>query len=66
MLEPKEPTARNGPNTGCLAPGVKRRVNKKKVLQRWGMGVSKNYVIYEQPLILKRLLKNWKLFNKIL
>ena len=29
MLEPKAPPARNGPNTGGLAPGVRRRVNKK-------------------------------------
>ena len=29
MLEPKAPPARNGPNTGSLAPGVRRRVNKK-------------------------------------
>ena len=28
--EPKAPPARNGPNTGSLAPRVKRRVNKKK------------------------------------
>ena len=30
VLEPKAPTARNGPNTGSLAPGVMRRVKKKK------------------------------------
>ena len=30
MLEPKAPPTRNGPNTGSLAPGVRRRVNKKK------------------------------------
>ena len=29
MLEPKAPPARNGPNTGSLAPGVRRRVKKK-------------------------------------
>ena len=28
MFEPKAPPARNGPNTGSLAPG-ERRVNKK-------------------------------------
>ena len=33
MLEPKAPPARNGPNTWSLAPGVRRRVNKKKVIQ---------------------------------
>ena len=32
MLEPKAP-ARNGPNTGSLAPGVRERVNKKKAFQ---------------------------------
>ena len=31
MLEPKAPPARNGSNTGSLAPGVRRRVNKKKL-----------------------------------
>ena len=30
MLEPKAPPARNGPNIGSLAPGVRRRVKKKK------------------------------------
>ena len=30
VLEPKAPPARNGPNTGSLAPGEKRRANKKK------------------------------------
>ena len=34
MLEPKAPPARNGPNTGCLAPGVRRRVNKKNLNQK--------------------------------
>ena len=29
MLEPNAPPARNGPNTGSLAPAVRRRVNKK-------------------------------------
>ena len=29
VLEPKAPPARNGPNTGSLAPRVRRRVNKK-------------------------------------
>ena len=29
MLEPKAPPARNVTNTGSLAPGVRRRVNKK-------------------------------------
>ena len=33
MLEPKAPPARNDPNTGSLAPGVKRRVKKKKKKQ---------------------------------
>ena len=28
MLEPKTPPPRNGPNTGSLAPGVRRRVKK--------------------------------------
>ena len=32
MLEPKAPPARNGPNTGSLATGVRRRVNKKSTL----------------------------------
>ena len=32
MLEPKAPPARNGPNTERLAPRVKRRVNKKKIV----------------------------------
>ena len=29
MLEPKAPPARNGPNKGSLAPGVRKRVKKK-------------------------------------
>ena len=43
MLEPKAPSARNGPNTESLAPGVKRRVNKKKKVCRksgWRMAVK--------------------------
>ena len=32
MLEPKAPPSRNGPNTGSLAPGVIRRVNRKKTV----------------------------------
>ena len=32
VLEPKAPPTRNGPNTGSLAPGVRRRVKKKKTL----------------------------------
>ena len=31
MLKPKAPPARNGPNTGSLADGV-RRVNKKIII----------------------------------
>ena len=33
MFEPKAPTARNGPNTGSIAPVVRRRVNKKNWLK---------------------------------
>ena len=34
MLELKAPPARNGPNTGSPAPGVRRRENKKKILDK--------------------------------
>ena len=42
MLEPKAPSARNGPNTVSLARRVRRRVNKKKVTTR-----SKNIIRME-------------------
>ena len=47
MLEPKAPTARNGPNTGSLAPRVKRRVKKKlQILDKVVFFEKSNYYFH--------------------
>ena len=54
MLEPKAPPARNGLNTGSLAPGVRRRVNKKIALTLVGPA-RENLVQVQDPLAVQHI-----------
>ena len=55
MLEPKAPPARNGPNTGSLAPGVRKRVNKKKDLDKYHNFLETNSLIVDKTNYIKLL-----------
>ena len=66
MLEPKAPLTRNGPNTGSLAPGVRRRVNNKKKLFAILIGPEFRRSVFESLIFmafnLSRISQNFDLF----
>ena len=55
MLEQKAPPARNGPNTGSLAPGVRKRVNKKVMKNNLLLKLIIQSLSYEKQDQLSRL-----------
>ena len=67
MLEPEAPPKRNGHNTGSLAPGKKRRVNKKREgkLIKYGMTLADVWMENYPPTIFNLFVPTIKFTNKL-